>query len=224
MLTVVASMFGAQLDAGAELLQANCIRSAPCSSNNVQTFQTAFKKFGAKRYAGLTIGINYMNHSVENILAKVNDVKGYLRCVGVATPVFTAHIWVNIRDSPALCSADFVAANAHAFFDGNVESAQAGDFVFNTVVPSLKKACPGKPIIISESGWPSRGNANRAAKTSVNDEKAALNSLNGVSKRDKTVMVFAFEYDDQTWKFNDNERSFGFFGKFNLNNEVFKSC
>jgi hypothetical protein len=58
----------------------------------------------------------------------------------------------------------------------------------------------------------------------LNDEKGALNSLNCASKKDKNIMVFAFEYDDQTWKSNDNERSFGVFGKFDLNNDVFKSC
>ena len=37
-----------------------------------------------------------------------------------------------------------------AFYDGQVTAGNAGDFVFNTVVPALKAACPGKKIMITE--------------------------------------------------------------------------
>jgi hypothetical protein len=37
---------------------------------------------------------------------------GYLRSVGVTTPVSTADNWVNIRNNPELCEADFAGANA----------------------------------------------------------------------------------------------------------------
>ena len=84
----------------------------------------------------------------------------------------TVHTWVAVRDNPqAFCIGDFVGANAQyvhipsalelnltivflppsAFYDGNVVGNQAGSFLFNTVIPSLKRACPGKPIIIAES-------------------------------------------------------------------------
>lgn len=38
--------------------------------------------------------------------------KGYLGSVGVTTPVSTVHTWVEVRDNPTLCGADFVGANA----------------------------------------------------------------------------------------------------------------
>jgi exo-beta-1,3-glucanase (GH17 family) len=44
---------------------------------------------------------------------------------------------------------------------------------------------------------------------SVDNERAALASLNCASRDDTSISVFAFEYDDQLWKANDNERSFG---------------
>lgn len=37
-----------------------------------------------------------------------------------------------------------------AFYDGGRTSGQAGDFVFKTVVPALKAACPGKKVYITE--------------------------------------------------------------------------
>ncbi|KAF8071608.1 glycoside hydrolase superfamily [Lyophyllum atratum] len=192
-------------------------------NNDVQTFRNAYAKYGPGRYAGLTVG-NEVNDSVGNIMAKVYDVRGYLGSVGVTTPVSTVHTWVAIRDSPALCGADFIGANAHAFYDGGRTSGQAGDFVFKTVVPALRAACGGKNMVITESGWPSRGANFGAAVASLADERNAILNLNCACRDDRSVSVYAFEYDDQNWKGNDNERSFGIFGKLNLLGDVFAPC
>ena len=94
-------------------------------------FRQAYATYGSGRYVGLTIG-NETNDSSGNIMGKVYDVRGmrfqasissaylsspiippgYLRSVGVNTPVSTVHTWVRVRDDPALCGADFVGANA----------------------------------------------------------------------------------------------------------------
>ncbi|KAF8992215.1 glycoside hydrolase superfamily [Cyathus striatus] len=192
-------------------------------NNDVQTFRAAYAKYGAGRYVGLTIG-NEVNDSPGNIMAKVYDVRGYLPTVGVNVPVSTVHTWVEIRDNPALCGADFVGANAHAFYDGGRTSGQAGDFVFQTVVPALRAACPGKKIYITETGWPSRGPQNGVAVASVADERNAILNLNCACRDDTSVSVYAFEYDDQLWKSNDNERSFGVFGKFTLSGDALSVC
>ncbi|KAM6489163.1 glycoside hydrolase family 17 protein [Amanita muscaria] len=184
-------------------------------NNDVQAFRKAYAKYGAGRYIGLTVG-NEVNDSPANIMAKVNDVRGYLHSVGVKTPVSTVHVWVNIRDDPRLCSGDFVGANAHAFYDGATTSSQAGSFLFKTVVPSLKAKCPGKKVHITETGWPSRGGRHGAAVASLQDEQTALRALNCAAASSRDVSVYAFEYDDQVWKSNDNERSFGFNRKVNM--------
>jgi exo-beta-1,3-glucanase (GH17 family) len=60
--------------------------------------------------------------------------------------------------------------------------------------------CTGLPVY-----WPSRVPAYKVAVATIADERAA-----SVSRKDTSVSVYAaFEYDDQTWKANDNERSFG---------------
>ncbi|KAF5379714.1 hypothetical protein D9615_005715 [Tricholomella constricta] len=220
--SAAAAAAGIQVMAG--IYVAGSIASAITQINNeVQLFRTAYAKYGAGRYVGLTIG-NEVNDSAGNIMAKVYDVRGYLRSVGVTTPVSTVHTWVAIRNDPALCGADFAGANAHAFYDGGRTSGQAGDFVFKTVVPALKAACPGKKIYITESGWPSRGGNLGVAVASLNDERNALLNLNCACRDDRSISVYAFEYDDQNWKGNDNERSFGIFGKFNLLGDVFAPC
>ncbi|KAF8896645.1 glycoside hydrolase superfamily [Infundibulicybe gibba] len=190
---------------------------------DVQKFLAACQKYGVGRYAGLTIG-NEVKDSASSIMNKVASVRGYLRSAGVSTPVSTVHIWVNIRDSAVFCSGDFIGANAHTYFDGARPSNEAGKFLLDTVIPSLKSRCPGKKIIITESGWPSRGSALGTAKVSVADSRAALRNLNCAAGKDKSVSIYAFEYDDQTWKEVETERSFGIFGKFNVGTDILSSC
>ncbi|KAJ7591448.1 glycoside hydrolase superfamily [Mycena floridula] len=194
-------------------------------NNQVQDFRAAVAKYGQGRFVALTIG-NEVNDSVDNIMAKVFDVRGYLNSIGITVPVSTVDTWVRIRDNPALCGADFVGANAHAFYDGS-PSSNANNFMVNAVIPSLTRACPGKTIRITESGWPSRGPSNGNAVASINDELIALQGLNcGIKahlihyskflfhfQQAQNVIMYAFEYDDQLWKANDNERSFGMWVK-----------
>ncbi|PPQ78052.1 hypothetical protein CVT25_015597 [Psilocybe cyanescens] len=201
--------------------------------DEVQIFMYNYWRYGASRYVGLTIG-NEVNDTTYNIMQRVYDVRGYLRMMGVTTPVSTVHTWVRIRDEPGLCGADFVAANAQneadvmrlcrsAFFDGARTSRQAGDFLFKLAVPSLQKKCPGKKLIISETGWPSEGRNNSKAIASLNDERLAILNLNCACRDDRSVTVYAFEADNQMWKDNQNERSFGIFGKLELPS-IFDIC
>ncbi|KAG6902243.1 hypothetical protein C0995_002615 [Termitomyces sp. Mi166 len=181
----------------------------------------------AAAHAGLTvlagIYIPVVDLSVA-IISEVHRAKNFLTSMGVFTPVSTAHSWVQYISNPILCGGDFVAANAHAFYDGHVAAQNAGDFVGTTVIPALKAACPGKKITITESGWPSRGPADGTSSASPSAERTALANLNCASRNDPHVSVYAFEYDDQMWKSKENERSFGIFGKFSLGNDVLAVC
>lgn len=125
--------------------------SRPSINNDVKTFLAAWNKYGAERYVGLTVGNEIYSDTLNNVVAEVDDVRNQLRAAGVQTLVSTSHTWVMIRDNPTiLCRTDFVAANAHAFYDTNTIAAKAGDFVFKVVVPALQRACPGKQITITE--------------------------------------------------------------------------
>ncbi|KAH6918260.1 glycoside hydrolase superfamily [Coprinopsis sp. MPI-PUGE-AT-0042] len=204
--------------------QGSVANAAASIRNDVEAFRNAAGKFGPGRFRGLTIGNeNFDNPSA--IMDKVNEMRNYLRSAGINTPVSTVHDWVQIRANPVLCNGDFVGANTHAFYDGNVAASQMGDFVFKTVIPELKAACPGKTIIITEAGWPSRGAANRQAVASVDAAKSALLTLNCACKDNRGVSVYAFEAEDLFWKADDRERSFGILpNKYNLLGEVFAPC
>ncbi|KAG6885885.1 hypothetical protein C0993_008404 [Termitomyces sp. T159_Od127] len=193
------------------------------TDNDLRAFRDAYHRFGPGRFVGLTIGNEVIDLPVA-IASEVHRAKALLVSMGVYTPVATAHSWVQYSNNPILCRGDFVAANAHAFYDGHVTAQNAGNFVEQTVIPALKLACPGKKITITESGWPSRGPADGSGSASTSAEKAALINLNCASKNDPHVAVYAFEYDDQMWKDKENERSFGIFGKFSLGNDVLAVC
>ena len=71
----------------------------------------------------------------------------------------------------------------------------------------------GTNTSVNRSGWPSRGAINGAAVPSLANEANALSSLHSEARRNQAVPIFAFEYDDQLWKVNEDERSFGILGR-----------
>ena len=172
-------------------------------------FVNTVKKYGAGNIDGLTIG-NEVADSARNIMQKVWDVRGYLNnVIGYKGPVSTVSTWVDVLNSHILCDADRVTVNAHAFYDGYSRATRAGDFITDTVLPTIKEACAQyaavNNIIIAESGWPSRGGSFGVGVPSLANEQAALKSLNCAAKK---TNIFAFEADDSTWKnANDNEKS-----------------
>jgi len=169
-------------------------------------------KYGANNIDGLTIG-SEVNDSPSNIIQKVKDVRSHLSSViGYKGPILTVHNWVQVMNNPVLCDADRVTVNAHAFYDGNVQAGNAGNFIRDTVLPNIRRVCASysavNDIVITESGWPSRGSSSGAAVPSLGNEEAAIRSLNCASTSTK---IFAFEADDSIWKStNENERSKSF--------------
>lgn len=87
--------------------------------------------------------------SAAAMVAKVAQSRGTLRAAGFNGPVVTVDTWVAIIANPILCqNSDFVAANCHPFFDGNVLPAGAGQFMSESIA-KLQAACPGKPVLIT---------------------------------------------------------------------------
>ena len=115
-----------------------------------------------------------------------------------------APTWVEAINNPVLCDAGRVTVNAHAFFDRNVKAAGADDFIEDVVLPNIRRVCAPysavKNIIITESGWPSRGANFGAAVPSLANGQAALKSPNCVAGSTK---IIAFEADSS----DDNEKS-----------------
>ncbi|KAK4946877.1 Cell surface mannoprotein mp65, partial [Elasticomyces elasticus] len=118
--------------------------------------------------------------------------------------IVTVDTFVAIIANPELCRAsDYAAANCHAFFDGGVTAQGAGAFVLSQA-QAVSKACGGKNTVITESGWPSQGNANGAAVPSLSNQKDAINSL---KSHFSSNMVLFTAFNDM-WKKN-NAGTFG---------------
>lgn len=100
----------------------------------------------------ISIGNEQVNSgamSAAAMVSKVNASRVVLRAAGFAGPVVTVDTWVAIIANPALCQcSDFVAANCHPFFDGNVLPAAAGQFMSNSIA-KLQSACGGKEVMIT---------------------------------------------------------------------------
>jgi exo-beta-1,3-glucanase (GH17 family) len=68
---------------------------------------------------------------------------------GYTGPVVAVDTFIAIYNNPALCDAsDYIAANAHAYFDGNVAASGAGAWV-SQQAQKLSSICGGKDVLIT---------------------------------------------------------------------------
>ncbi|KAL9094837.1 MAG: hypothetical protein Q9165_002786 [Trypethelium subeluteriae] len=136
---------------------------------------------------------------------------GYNGCV-ITIDVFDIFFQEKYRD---LCDvSDYVAANAHGFFAGTFVANGDGNWL-RGIRDQVSRACGGKPVTITETGWPTEGNAKNLAKTGKGAQQDALSSIKG--KFPDGDVVF-FEFGDDKWKANqDNplniEQHYGMYGK-----------
>lgn len=141
------------------------------------------------------------NELVNNGQASVADIRSAVQrarasLTGYTGPVVTVDTFVAIIANPGLCDVgDYVAANCHAFFDGGVAAAGAGKFVQDQA-KRVAAACGGKKTVITESGWPSKGTANKAAVPSLENQQAAVASLQQAFSSN----LFLFSAFNEYWK------------------------
>jgi exo-beta-1,3-glucanase (GH17 family) len=126
---------------------------------------------------------------------------------GYTGPVVAVDTFIAILNNPSLCQAsDYIAANAHAYFDGTVAAAGAGAWVAQQA-QKLGALCAGKGVLITgisypisllmaESGWPSAGDSNGAAVASPGNQATAKSSILSTMSN-KCVLFSAF---DDAWK------------------------
>jgi exo-beta-1,3-glucanase (GH17 family) len=113
-------------------------------------------------------------------------------------PVTTADTYVSLLAHPNVIAAvDVVLANYYPYWEGYpVENAVA---VLNQWHANVRSAAGSKEVIVSETGWPSGGNAVGSAVPSF--QNAAAYFLNFISwARANQVKYFYFEAFDETWK------------------------
>jgi len=133
------------------------------------------------------------NLTVAELIAYLERVRAV-----VDTPVSSAepwHVWI---DNPELVEhVDFIAVHMLPFWEG-VPLDKAVDYVVERM-NELKRHFPGKPIVITEVGWPSNGRAIKQAIASVANEATFLRRFIARAAEEDYV-YYVMEAFDQPWK------------------------
>lgn len=135
--------------------------------------------------------------SASQVAGAVSTAKGTLSGAGYTGSVITVDTFNVMMNDPTICStSDYCGANAHAFFDPNTSADKAGAFVLNAY-NKVAAANGGKTVVITESGWPYQGSANGQAVPSVQNQQAAIQSIQGAGIPGS---VFLFQAYDAGYK------------------------
>lgn len=156
------------------------------------------------------------NELVNSGQAKPNQIGEYvkegkeaLKNAGYNGPVVSVDTFIAVINNPDLCKhSDYMAVNAHAYFDGNVEASDSGKWLMEQV-ERVYSACKGQKskVRVTESGWPSKGNSQGKAVPSKENQKSAIHSIE--EKCGNDVILFS-AYND-LWKSQENQKYWGIY-------------
>jgi exo-beta-1,3-glucanase (GH17 family)/cellulose synthase/poly-beta-1,6-N-acetylglucosamine synthase-like glycosyltransferase len=132
---------------------------------------------------------------VDDLIKTIQQVK---REINGAVPVTTGEIWHVFIEYPALASAvDFVAAHVLPYWEGIPAEGAVDQAV--RVYNDLRKAFPGKRIVIAEFGWPSAGYNRQTAVPGKFEQASVIRSF--LSRAQALGMDYnIIEAFDQPWK------------------------
>lgn len=139
----------------------------------------------------------------ESVLRKdqtIEQLAGHIRSVkrSVPVPVGTAEPWHLWLDHPELVDeVDFIAVHLLPYWEG-VSVDLAVDYVLQRY-RQLQAAYPGKPVVISEVGWPSNGRTLHDAVASQANQARFLRRFLAVAER-QGLDYHLMEAFDQPWK------------------------
>jgi len=127
----------------------------------------------------------------------VKLMKQFRKQIKAAVPVATADTnWV-LRKQPMLMEAsDVVLAHVYPYWDG--VAADRAPAQLRRQYRALHRLA-GKEVIVAETGWPSAGGSNQAARASADNAAAYFRAVLDWSEADR-VKLFYFEAFDEGWK------------------------
>jgi exo-beta-1,3-glucanase (GH17 family) len=145
--------------------------------------------------------VNSGQASAGAVVNAMNTARGLLRAAGYNGPVVTCDTLVATLANPSLCdNADYCAVNSHPFFDPNTEASQAGNFL-TAQLGGLKNVLANRAqdIVITETGWPSKGDANGAAVPSTSNQATAIAAIKSAFASNPAGVVLFNPYN-MHWK------------------------
>ncbi|KAH8727146.1 glycoside hydrolase superfamily [Phaeosphaeriaceae sp. PMI808] len=140
--------------------------------------------------------VNDHDMTASAVVDAIKTGRDQLRKLGYNGPVGAVETVPATLDNPSICeTSDVVMVNCHAFFDINTQAKDAGSFV-KSQVDIVKQACKNKRVVVTESGWPHKGNTNGEAIPSPENQRAAIESIRSQFSQD----IFLHNAFDSTWK------------------------
>ncbi|CCK70113.1 putative glucan endo-1,3-beta-D-glucosidase KNAG_0D03670 [Huiozyma naganishii CBS 8797] len=149
----------------------------------------------------ITIGNEAINSgycSVQDLISKIASVKSQLQSAGYSGQVTTSEPPVTFENHPELCTnsaIDFVGINPHSYFDVNSDAQSSGSFVKGQL-NIVQNTCGGKNVVITETGYPSRGIQNGNNIPSQENQIVAVQSILDELNQQVTIL----SYTDDYWK------------------------
>ncbi|KAI5848495.1 glycoside hydrolase superfamily [Morchella snyderi] len=154
----------------------------------------------------ISIGNEHIHNgsiSPGELIAKLSAARKQLKDAKINTKVVSTDTFDALIKNPGVCQAsDFASVNIHPWFDSNTEAGAAGQFMKNQIA-RVAKACPGKAIVVAETGWPWKGDTHGKAVAGRQQQEKALQELVKVTGPSG---IFLGPFDD-TWK-KDHPGSF----------------
>ena len=169
----------------------------------VQTMASAISSYGSWNDV-YTVSIG--NELVNSGAATPAQIGGYvsagrsaLTAAGYSGPVVSVDTFIAVINNPELCKySDYMAVNAHAFFDAHTVAADAGPWVLHQIQRVWTTCGGAKDVMISESGWPSKGEACGVAIPSAENQAVAIASIKHTCGADVLLYTAFNDY----WKAN----------------------
>ncbi|MEM6929626.1 MAG: glycosyl hydrolase family 17 protein, partial [Myxococcota bacterium] len=138
------------------------------------------------------------------------DLVGHLRRVRAAipdVPVTTADIYPTFPNSPAITQElDVLFYNAYPYWEGiDIDEAVA---YFESCHERVVAVADGRPVWVSETGWPTAGATVGRAEASLDNQRRSLEGFRAWA-RANDVPYFWFASFDEGWKASTQEGAQG---------------
>ncbi|KAI1809760.1 glycoside hydrolase family 17 protein [Poronia punctata] len=145
--------------------------------------------------------VNNGRATVGQSLSALAEARSALRAAGYPGPVVIVDTFVAVLEHPELCDqSDYCAINIHPFFDPNTGPANAGSFLRTTISSIRSKLSdPNQRIVVTETGWPWRGEANGVAIPGLDHQSTAISSIKSVFTGNGADL-FLFTAFNDLWK------------------------
>lgn len=180
----------------------------------VSKISSAFKGDFSKVHT-ISVGnelVNFGTKTPSQIKSAVESARSKLSDIGYSGKVVSVDTLVAVEKNTDLCScSDYIAVNSHAYWDGNVEPSNCGQWL-KEQIENLSSACNnGKDILITETGWPNKGSSYGSCTPSQENQETCIKSI--VETLGSKVFLFT-TYNDY-WKAAGSygvEQNWGVFG------------